>query len=150
MTELLTRGKGSESGKTQLAVERAVLLDAKPTWNTAYTHAFSAAQTQFPNDAVAQLRFAERDADRVMRMNAARASSRHSQAILVDQAFLEVFGGLAGGAGARLVAIETFPDRIIARGVDGKLVKVPYAAGIDGVTFGTPQIVENLGEEQQH
>jgi hypothetical protein len=131
-------------------VERAVLLDARPTRNAMYTHALTEAQTQFPNDALAQHRFAEREADRVMRTNAARASSRDSQEILVDQAFLEVFGGIAGGAGARLVAIETFPDRIIARGVDSKLVKVPYAVGIDGVTFGTPQMVENLADEQQH
>ncbi len=118
--------------------------DVKPGRNAFYSRALVEARELFPNDGVAQHRFAERDADRVMRITeAAATSSRRSRKLLVDQAFVEVFGGL-------LTAIETFPDRIIARGVDGKLVKVSYSVGMDGVTFGAPQIVENLADEQQH
>jgi len=83
-----------------------------------------------------------RAADRVMQMSAGRASSQHSQEILVDQAFLEIFGGITGGAAGRLLMVETYPDRIVARGMDGRLYEVNYTTGIDGVTFARPQEVQ--------
>ena len=46
--------------------------------------------------------------------------------------------------------VATFPDRVIARGIDGKLYKVPYTVSAEGVTFGAPQMIDNLGDEQQH
>ncbi len=121
---------------------------AKPEWNAVYSQALIQARSLFPNDDVARHRFAAGNADRVMRMSAGRASSRDSQNILVDQAFVEVFGGISGGAGGRLVMVETFPDRVIARGMNDKLYRVSYVAGMDGVKFGAPQLVENLADER--
>jgi hypothetical protein len=117
--------------------------DAKSGLNV-YTQALAAARTAFPNDGVAAHRAATRAVDRAARMSAAaRAPSRASQEILLDRAFLEAFGG-------RPVRVETFSDRVIARGIDGALYKVPYTVSAEGVTFGAPQIVENLADEQQH
>ena len=151
------RGAGlSESDKAQLAMDRLfdckepqIIVDppghsgAKPGLNV-YTQALAAARAAFPNDGVAAHRAAMRAVDRAARVSAAAsAPSRTSQEILVDQAFLEAFGG-------RPVRVETFSDRIIARGLDGALYKVPYTVSMDGVTFGTPQMVDNLADEQQH
>jgi len=52
-------------------------------------------------------------------------------------------------AAMRLTRIETFSDRVIARGGDGKLYQVPYTVGMDGVTFGASRQIENLADEQQ-
>src|SRR5580765_3329803 len=85
--------------------------DSNPGRNEIYSRALLEARERFPNDGVAQHRFAEREAVRSMQIRAAAAGASldHSQKILVDVAFLEVFGG----AGASLVA--TFPDFVIAR-----------------------------------
>ncbi len=129
------------------AIERGAV---KREWNAVFSRMLIEARAQFPNDGVAAHRLAVSEADRIMRMQAAAsASSRSSQEILVDQAFLEIFGGSIGGAGGRLVMVETFADRVIARGMDGKLYRVSYVAGTDGVKFGAPQLVENLADEQR-
>ncbi len=117
--------------------------DAKSGLNV-YTQALAAARAAFPNDGVAAHRAAMRAVDRATRVSAAAsAPSRTSQEILLDRAFLEAFGG-------RPVRIETFSDRIVARGIDGALYKVPYTVSMDGVAFGTPQVIDNLADEQRH
>jgi hypothetical protein len=111
--------------------------DAQPGRNEIYSRALLEARERFPNDGIAAHRFAEAEASRVMRVRAAASVSlHHSEKILVDVAFLEVFGG----AGASLVA--AFTDHVLARGRDGKFYRIGYTAGISGVTFGDPQEVE--------
>jgi len=138
----------------RINVERpAGLDDVKPGRNALYSRALLEARTLFPNDGVAQHRFAERSAARPLQVSAsASAPLGHSDKILLDQAFFDffVFGKGASGGRGPLSAIETFPDRIVARGADGKLYRVTYTVGMDGVTFGAPQLVENLADEQQH
>ncbi len=136
-------------GESQPVSERAGRGGAKPGWDEVYTEALAEARSLYPTDGLAAHRAATATADRVMRMNASRASSRSSQEILVDAAFVEIFGGIAGGAGGRFVMVETFPDRVIARGLDGKFYKITYSVGIDGVTFGAPQVIDDLADEQQ-
>jgi hypothetical protein len=154
----------SENDQTQAAVDRLFGVGeprtrpedidrgvVKPGRNAVYSRALLEARELFPDDGIAAHRFAEREAERVMRITeAAATSSRRSQKLLVDQAFLEIFGGLTGGAGGRLEAIEFLPDRVIARGMAGKLYRVPYTVSAEGVAFGAPQMVENLADEQQH
>jgi len=136
--------------KAGSGVERPAQLDsAKPERNATYSRALLEARSLFPNDETAQNRFAERSADRALQMSAAAKSpARRSEKILLDEAFLDVFGGITGGAGMRLTTVETHPDRVIGRGVDGKLYQVPYATEIDGITFGSPQLIENLADVQ--
>src|SRR6266850_3452238 len=123
-------------------VQTGARKNENPTWNTFYTEALVAAQGEYPGDPIAQRRVAERAADRAMHViKAAKASSRDSQKLLVDQAFLEVFGNKAAGGRGPFLAVEFFPDRVLACGADGKLYEVSYTVGIDGVTFGNPQLV---------
>jgi len=131
-------------------VERPAQLDgAKPERNATYSQALLEAHSLFPNDETAQNRFAERSSARTLQMRAAaKTPARHSQKILLDEAFLDVFGGITGGAGVRLTAVETHPDRVVGRGPDGKLYQVPYAVEIDGITFGVPQQIAQIGDEQ--
>src|SRR5437899_473811 len=95
-------GVGEREPRTRPdAVERGAV---KPGWNAVFSRMLVEAREKFPNDGVAAHRFAVSEADRIMRMQAAAsASSRSSQEILVDIAFLEIFGGTSGGVGGRLV-----------------------------------------------
>jgi hypothetical protein len=125
-------------------VQAGARKNEKPTWNTFYSDALLAAQAENTNDSLAQHRIAERAADRAMHLiKAAKASANHSQKLLVDQAFLEVFGNEAGGRGP-FVAVEFFPDRILARGADGRLYDIGYVVGINGVTFDNPQLASSV------
>ncbi len=112
--------------------------NAEPGRNEVYSRALLEGRERFPNDGIAAHRFAEAQAARIMQVRASAASAplHHSEKILVDVAFIEIFGG----AGASMVA--TFPDHVIARGRDGKFYRIAYTAGISGVTFGDPQEVE--------
>jgi hypothetical protein len=128
--------------------------DAKSRRDSVYSQALVAAQTAFPNDGVAQHRFAKRSAERLLQVSAAVASPRRgavlSQKILVDQAFLEVFDGMTGGPGMqKLKLLGTFPDCVVAVGMGGEVYKIKYVVGVDGVTFGAPQIAESTDEEAQ-
>ncbi len=136
-------------GESRTGTERAGRGGSKPGWDEVYTKALIESSTIYPNDDLAAHRAATATADRVMRMSAGRTSSRSSQEILVDSAFIEIFGGISGGAGSRFIMVETFPDRIIARGLDGKFYRITYSVGIDGVTFGAPQAIDDLADEQQ-
>lgn len=126
---------GVEESRTN--VERPVGYGDAPGRNELYSRSLLEARALFPNDTVAQHRFAEREATRIMQVRAAASAPlHHSQKILVDQAFLEIFGG--GTASI----VTTFPDHLIARGRDGKAYRISYTAGISGVVFGDPQEVD--------
>jgi len=113
-------------------------------WKSVFTQALIEAQTLFPDDGVARHRYAERDADRVMRVSASKAASRK---ILVDQAFLDVFGADDSAGLGPFLEIEIFPDHVVARGADGKIHRINYSLSkTGGVTFGQPQEIEQTAD----
>jgi len=126
-------------------VQTEVRKNEQPSWNKVYSEALVAARAECPNDSLAQHRIAERAADRAMHtIKAAKASSRDSQKLLVDQAFLEVFGSETAGGRGPFLAVEFFPDRVLARGADGRLYDISYAVGVNGVTFGGPELASSI------
>src|SRR5882724_5956757 len=95
----------------RINIERPAGFDhATPGRNAFYSRALLEARSLFPDDAIARHRFAEREADRLVRMSAAaNTASRHSDKVLVDVAFIEVFGQGRDAYAGKPFLIATFP-----------------------------------------
>lgn len=120
------------------------LGDAKSKRAVAYRRALCEAQAQCPGDEIAQHRYAMRAANRVSRVNAARASAKDEQKIIA-QALLDSYDKEADRDGrGPLTVVKTYRDFVIASAADGKLYQINYTVGDAGIIFGNP--LETEGE----